>query len=256
MNQVIALKAFQDNYIWVIHNQSNCILVDPGEAAPVLKFLADNPQLTPTHILITHYHRDHTAGVTELKNAYADIQVYGPANCPYPNLDYWLNDGDKLTLPDYGLDFQIWHIPGHTLDHIAYFNDNWLFCGDTIFSAGCGRMFEGTPAQYINSLNRLCSLPDPILIFCAHEYTQANIRFALSIEPDNSALKAYALKIKTLRANNQISLPSNLKLEKQINPFLRCNQTSVINKAVSLTGQKLTNETETFAAIRQLKDSF
>ncbi|MCU4674854.1 hydroxyacylglutathione hydrolase [Catenovulum sp. 2E275] len=256
MNQVIALKAFEDNYIWVIHNSKYCVFVDPGDAGAVQTFLAQNPALSPVAILITHHHWDHTQGVTEIKKCFPAITVYGPANSPFKAIDKPLIDGDTINIQALQLTLDIWHTPGHTLDHIVYFNQQWLFCGDTLFSAGCGRMFEGTPELYSSSLNKLLTLPDNIKIYCTHEYTQANIRFAISVEPTNQQLIQYQYNVNQLRAQNKITLPTTLALEKQINPFLRCNNHKLVEQIRLQSKQPLQNPIETFAALRALKDKF
>lgn len=256
MNQVFALKAFEDNYIWIIQNQSHCLIVDPGESTPVIDYLTQHPQITPTGILITHHHADHVSGVKKLAQTYPDIKVYGPADSPFTQSDYQLTDGQQVHFSELDLTFDICHIPGHTLDHIAYYNNQWLFCGDTLFSVGCGRMFEGTPSVFKHSLDKLCALNDETLIFCAHEYTQANIRFALSIDQSNQKLQQHANNVKQLRQKNQPSLPSNLKLEKAINPFIRTHLADIQAQVSKKTGQAISDPIETFAALRALKDRF
>lgn len=256
MNQVFALKAFEDNYIWVIQNQSHCLIVDPGESAPVINYLEQQPQITPVAILITHHHPDHVGGVQKLTQTYPNLKVYGPKDSPFTKADYPLIDGQKIHFNEFNLSFDIYHIPGHTLDHIAYYNNDWLFCGDTLFSVGCGRMFEGTASVFQQSLEKLQALNDNTLIFCAHEYTQANIRFALSIDSDNQTLLNYASKVKQLRQNNQASLPTTLKLEKEINPFIRTHIASIQAQVSKKWGQAVSEPIETFAALRTLKDRF
>lgn len=216
MLSIHPIPAFQDNYIWAIkHLPSNqCILVDPGDATPAQHFLQEN-HLTLHSILITHHHQDHCGGVNQLVAA-APCPVYGPATidcCDHP-----LQDQDQLFIETFGLNLQVMATPGHTLDHIVYYNDEILFCGDTLFSAGCGRLFEGTAQQMFTSLHQLAQLNDETLIYCAHEYTMNNLAFAQEIEPDN---KAIVTRRKDLKGR-ACTLPSTLKLEKQINPFLRC----------------------------------
>ncbi|WAJ70944.1 hydroxyacylglutathione hydrolase [Catenovulum adriaticum] len=256
MNQVFALKAFEDNYIWVIQNQSHCLIVDPGESAPVIDYLNQQTQITPVAILITHHHSDHVGGVQKLTQIYPNLKVYGPKDSPFTKTDYSLVDGQKIHFNEFNLSFDICHIPGHTLDHIAYYNDDWLFCGDTLFSVGCGRMFEGTASIFQHSLEKLRALSDDTLVFCAHEYTQANIRFALTIDTDNQTLLNHANKVKQLRQNNQASLPTTLKLEKAINPFIRTHIASIQAQVSSKWGQVVSEPIETFAALRALKDRF
>ena len=256
MNQVIALKALKDNYIWVIQNKSQCIIVDPGETSPVFAYLGQNKNIQPIAILVTHYHWDHTDGIAEIKQKYPNIKVYGPANSPYKHFDHELNEGDELTFKSFNLSLFVWHTPGHTLDHIVYFNEQWLFCGDTLFSGGCGRMFEGSPKQFLTSLDKLSILNDSTKVFCTHEYTQANLKFANYIEPENQQLKAYTKQVDLLRQQQKITLPSTIKLEKQINPFLRYDQQSVQKRISQLCNQEFSNLVQYFAALRTLKDKF
>lgn len=224
MLQVKPIKAFKDNYIWAIVNTENqhCVIVDPGDAEPVLAFLTEH-NLTLSTILITHHHWDHTNGVAQLCSLQPELPVYGPKNSPFAGITHQLTADSPCQLTKMGLDFNILTTPGHTLDHICYFepHQNWLFCGDTLFSGGCGRLFEGTAEQMFHSMNQLSQLPDNTAVYCTHEYTQSNLAFALAIEPDNVALQQHSKKIDALRLLNNASLPSSIGLEKQINPFMR-----------------------------------
>lgn len=261
MQTVHAINAFSDNYIWCISNHASscCALVDPGDAEVCLKFIREQGLILDT-ILITHHHHDHTGGIEKLKE-YArqqgwQVTIYGPASETIKLLDYKLTEGDEVTLFDSELTFKVIDLPGHTLGHIAFYNSQWLFCGDTLFSGGCGRLFEGTPKQMLQSLTKLTKLPDSTEVFCAHEYTQANLDFARTIEPNNSQLTSYYQKVVNLRANNIATIPTNIGLEKSINPFLRTDCEGVIQAAEQNSSKKLQNNVDIFAIIRALKDKF
>ena len=256
MPMITPIPAFNDNYIWaIVHpDTKQMAVVDPGDAAPVLAFLSEH-QLTLTHILITHHHFDHTGGIKALIKA-SDALVVGPHNKQIHGLDYTLSEGDTLDIPGLDCHFSIIEVPGHTLDHIAYVSDNELFCGDTLFSGGCGRVFEGTYEQMYHSLKKINMLPDNLSIYCTHEYTLANLKFAASIEPSNKDLQEYTQKVIQLRENNLPSLPSRLSLEQKINPFLRCNEPTVIQAANGNSQQALADPIAVFTALRQMKDNF
>lgn len=252
MLTVKSIPAFNDNYIWLIHSPDNhCVVVDPGEAAPVLKVLEEE-QMHLDAILITHHHHDHVGGLSELKRRYPNINIVAPADEPIPAVSRSVEDGDQVEI--FGERFMVLGVPGHTAGHVAYVGDGKLFCGDTLFSAGCGRLFEGTPEQMFHSLQKLASLPDETEVYCAHEYTSCNLAFALVAEQDNPYLQRYREEVSRLRAQGISTIPSTLKQEKLINPFLRCDQPSikksVANKA---TGN---SDVETFAALRRWKDEF
>ncbi|HNP51280.1 MAG TPA: hydroxyacylglutathione hydrolase, partial [Nitrosomonas nitrosa] len=183
---IYPVRAFKDNYIWVIRDQHYAAIVDPGDAVPVMAYLQQQ-NLQPIAILNTHHHHDHTGGNIALLTAFA-LPVYGPAKENIPGLTHRLSEGDTIHLAELSLDLSILDIPGHTAGHIAYYGANLLFCGDTLFACGCGRIFEGTPQQMYTSLQKLTKLPDDTLIYCAHEYTLANIRFATAIDPNNPVL--------------------------------------------------------------------
>lgn len=223
-NQLVAIPAFNDNYIWMLHNENHAVVVDPGDAQPVLEALAAK-QLHLDAILITHHHHDHVGGIEELKRHYPKVIVNGPALESIPKRDVALEESDDIELPTLQLRFKVLDIPGHTAGHIAYFGYNGeepvLFCGDALFSGGCGRLFEGTSAQMLESLNKLAALPEATLVCCAHEYTLSNLTWALEVEPDNLALQDYYQTAVALREKEQPTLPSTIALEKQINPFLR-----------------------------------
>lgn len=252
---VVPIKAFNDNYIWCLEGQQNCVVVDPGDAAPVLRYCAAN-DLILTDILITHHHWDHTGGLTELLDAFPKINIYGPKNDKIEHITHYLAEGDYVELIGLGLSFEIIEVPGHTLDHIAYFGDIGLFCGDTLFSVGCGRLFEGSPQQMFHSLTKLAALPSQTSVYCTHEYTLANIKFAEQVEPKNKTLLNYKHWAESQRVQLKPTLPSTIAEQIAINPFLRVEQKDVKQSATNYAGNKLTNNVETFAALRNWKDNF
>jgi hydroxyacylglutathione hydrolase len=241
MIQVDALPAFSDNYIWLLQDNAakRCAVVDPGDAAPVIGWLQRNPDWQLSDILITHHHADHTGGVAQLK-ALTGAKVYGPASENIPARDVALAN--------------------NTLSHIAFYHADarqpLLFCGDTLFAAGCGRLFEGTPQQMHASLSRLAELPDSTLVYCAHEYTLSNLRFAVAVEPDNAEVAQRFEQVTQWRAQNRISVPSTLALERMTNPFLRASVISVKQKADERSGTDNATPTEVFAVLREWKDKF
>ncbi|WP_434702268.1 hydroxyacylglutathione hydrolase [Pseudomonas sp. Z1-12] len=255
MIQISALPAFTDNYIWLLqdHSTQRCAVVDPGDAAPVQAWLDAHPGWVLSDILITHHHHDHVGGVQALKKA-TNATVYGPASENIPARDHGLNDNDKVHV--LGWDFDVHAVPGHTLGHIAYYHHGLLFCGDTLFAAGCGRLFEGTPAQMHHSLSRLAALPEDTLVYCTHEYTLSNLKFAAAVEPGNPDIAARLEKVRRQRDEGVITLPSTLALEKLTNPFLRTAETSVKQKADERNGQRNQTPSEVFAALRAWKDTF
>lgn len=254
--KLIPIPAFNDNYIWLLHNQHRAMVVDPGDAGPVLNALEQHGLILET-ILITHHHGDHTGGVDTLRQA-TSATVYGPALERIPEPFLALHDGDVISV--LGLRFEVLHVPGHTAGHLAFFGqvpgqDPLLFCGDTLFSAGCGRLFEGTPKQMLASLTRLADLPDATLVCCAHEYTLSSLRFALDVEPDNADLVAYEARAQQLRRQHLPTLPSTLGLEKAINPFLRTHLPNVI-QAIRQKDVNAHDQNSVFAALRAWKDQF
>ena len=255
MIQISALPAFTDNYIWLLqdHSTQRCAVVDPGDAAPVRAWLDAHPGWTLSDILVTHHHHDHVGGVESLKSA-TNATVYGPASENIPARDIALGDNAKITV--LGLDFDVHAVPGHTLGHIAYYHRGLLFCGDTLFAAGCGRLFEGTPEQMHQSLSRLAALPEDTLVYCTHEYTLSNLKFAAAVEPGNPDVAARLEKVAEQRNQSVMTLPSTLALEKLTNPFLRTTETSVKQKADERNGQRNQTPSEVFAALRAWKDKF
>jgi hydroxyacylglutathione hydrolase len=258
---VTAIKAFNDNYIWAISSQvnNNIALVDPGDALVCIAYMKEHNAVLSA-ILITHHHKDHVGGVKELleyaKNKNWPVTVYGPASENIKQLDFTLIENDTVCLTELNCQFTVLDLPGHTKGHIAYHNDRILFCGDTLFSGGCGRIFEGTPEQMHHSLTKLAKLPADTLVYCAHEYTQANLAFALAVEPSNKQLYSYAGEVSLKRKNNQATIPSKIGLELQINPFLRCHEQSIKQAAQAFSKQDQICESEVFSVIRAWKDNF
>jgi hydroxyacylglutathione hydrolase len=254
--KIQALPAFADNYIWLLTNTltRSAICVDPGDAEVVLAALREQ-QLTLTAILVTHHHWDHTDGITALLKHYK-ADVYCSRNSNMAACTYALVNHDTISLPTLGIQASIIETPGHTLDHICYYSEDMLFCGDTLFAAGCGKVFEGTAEQMYASLSALAKLPEETKIYCGHEYTLANLQFALHLEPNNLVIVNRLQETQLLRQQHQITLPSTLQIEKQTNPFLRCHLPSIKKAASEYCGQILTDPVETFSAIRAWKNSF
>lgn len=249
-----ALRAFEDNYIWLLRDGHRLVVVDPGDDAPVLDYLAkENVRLAA--ILLTHHHGDHTGGVAGLL-ARHPVPVFGPAGESITGVSVPLREGDQVALPGFQERFQAIDVPGHTRGHIAYYGHGVLFCGDTLFGCGCGRLFEGTAEQMWNSLRKLAALPGGTRVYCAHEYTQSNIRFALAVEPGNAALQMRAERVAQLRSNRQATVPFTLAEELQTNPFLRSAQAGVAASAERHSGARLSSPAEVFAVLREWKNGF
>jgi hydroxyacylglutathione hydrolase len=254
MLTVEPIPAFNDNYLWLLHDGRCAAIVDPGDAAPVARVLGERG-LTLTDILVTHHHSDHLGGVTELARQYKP-RVYGPARERIPARDVALQEGDHVTA--LGTGFEVLEVPGHTNGHIAYYSPalGSVFCGDTMFAGGCGRLFEGTPEQMVESLAKLAALPEDTRVYCAHEYTLANLRFARAVEPDNAALLAREEHCRELRARNVPTVPSTIGDERATNPFVRCDEPAVRAAAERIEPGSGASRTATFAVIRAWKNRF
>ena len=249
---LISIPVFQDNYIWVlVDDDRRCIIVDPGESAPVLQAIEENGW-HPQAILLTHHHNDHVGGVPDLVAAFPHLVVYGPAETQDKGTTQVVEEGENILI--LGYEFSVFATPGHTSGHLCFYSKPYLFCSDTLFSGGCGRLFEGTPAQMYQSLQKINALPDDTLICCAHEYTLGNMKFAASILPDDLSILDYYQKVKELRAKNQKTLPVILKNEREINLFLRTDDIDLINKINQET--KLQQPEQRFAWLRSKKDNF
>ncbi len=258
ISQIHPIPAFTDNYIWAIHEDasSQLAVVDPGDAEPVMRYLAEN-DLTLSHIFITHHHPDHTGGLSKLISEFNPV-VFGPEPSNIKGISNFLHEGDSFQL--FGRTFEIFEVPGHTLDHIAYFSDDenhpLVFCGDTLFAAGCGRLFEGTPSMMVESLGKLTKLKPNTAVYCTHEYTLANLKFAMAADGGNSTLQQRVTDEQTKREADLPTLPSSISLELATNPFLRCDNSDVQENVAAARGVSSTDTTEVFAALRQWKDNF
>ena len=253
MLTITAIPALRDNYIWALHNDGHAVLVDPGEAAPALAFL-ETHNLKLDAILCTHRHHDHIGGIAKLREVY-NVPVYGRRHPNNPHITDDLREGEKLPLEGLGITLNVMEIPGHLDDHLAYLAPGMVFCGDVLFGAGCGRNFEGTLAQLHHSLQRLAKLPDDTRVYCAHEYTEANLRFALACEPTSPEVKRRIAVTHELRDAELPSVPSTIALEKTTNPFLRCTSPEILQ---TLQAHDLTDTSElgVFSALRKWKNEF
>ena len=254
--QVTAIPAFDDNYLWLIHDQEYAAIVDPGDAASVEAALAAH-QLKLAAILLTHHHADHAGGVPALLRHW-NVPVYGPASERIPGISHSLRQGDVVTLTSPALRLSVLDVPGHTAGHIAYVAESepWLFCGDTLFAGGCGRLFEGTAEQMTNSLEKISALPDNTKVYCAHEYTVSNLRFAVAAEPDNPRTAERLAAAQALRARGIATVPSTLGEEKLTNPFLRYREKSIVDLLKSSGRLDNENPVKAFAALREWKNVF
>ena len=255
---VTRVPAFDDNYLWLVHGLGKTAhrvaAVDPGDAEAISRAL-EADHLTLDTILVTHHHGDHVGGVETLAARYG-VPVYGPARETIPGRTRALVGGDEVTLDGLQLRFRVYDVPGHTAGHIAYYGHGALFCGDTLFSGGCGRLFEGTPADMLASLDTLASLPRATGVYCAHEYTAANLRFALVVEPANRALAEYAATVAALRARSAATIPTTLARELDINPFLRTRSPGVRAAATAHAGRTPRDDADAFGIVREWKNGF
>ncbi len=252
---IVPLRAFKDNYIWVIEDKNAQLawVVDPGDAQPVIDYLrAVNIELSG--ILITHHHADHAGGVDELVRIWKNISVYGFSQKTVPGVTHVVKENDVIQCGS--VKFTILEIPGHTLDHIAYYNDEIVFSGDTLFSVGCGRVFEGTHEQMYRSLSKLSQLPEQLKLYCGHEYTLQNLKFATHVEPDNYFIQNKIPAVEALLAANHPTLPSTLADEKKLNPFLRCEEISIISAAEKYASKPLKTPVDVFTCLRDWKNQF
>jgi hydroxyacylglutathione hydrolase len=258
MIEIIPIPAFTDNYIWLLRNAAHAAVVDPGDAAPVLGYL-ERERLTLTAIIATHHHNDHVGGIPALL-AQCNVPVFGPAREAIPGRTTALRTGDPFTLPALGVTFSAIDIPGHTSGHIACFGKiddvPSVFCGDTLFAAGCGKLFEGTPEQMWSSLSALAALPDSTRVYCGHEYTLANLRFAAAVEPANTDLAERMQRERAKRERGVPTLPSTIAEERRTNPFLRAREPAVRMAAERHAGHALADEIAVFAALRAWKNAF
>ena len=253
MLSVEPIKAYTDNYIWLVSTNEGSIVVDPGESKEILN-LIDSNKIDLKGVLITHHHYDHTNGLLDLTNK-MNLEVYGPKKIE--GINNIVKESDKFSL--IGIDFEVIEIPGHTLDHLAFYSSNnkdpILFCGDTLFAGGCGRVFEGTFEQMFKSLKKISNYPKETKIFCGHEYTLSNLKFALEVDEDNKQLADEYINVKKLISSDIPSLPTNLNKELKLNPFLRCNEINIKNKIIDKF-DIIDDELEIFTALRKWKDNF
>ncbi|BCO31715.1 hydroxyacylglutathione hydrolase [Thiohalobacter sp. COW1] len=255
MLTITPVPAFSDNYIWFIRQagQRQVAIVDPGDAAPVLAAL-QREKLEPAALLITHHHGDHVGGIRHLLEHYPGLPVYGPAGERIPQITQRLSDGDRVRVEALDTEFEVFDVPGHTAGHIAYYTDHALFCGDTLFTCGCGRVFDGSVEQLHASLQRLRRLPPETRIYCAHEYTLENIGFAKWVEPDNAALLQREREAIRTREQDRPTVPAELALELATNPFLRTDDAGVIAMAERHAGRPMRDAQDTFITLRRWKD--
>ncbi|MEO5702157.1 MAG: hydroxyacylglutathione hydrolase [Casimicrobiaceae bacterium] len=260
MAAIIPIPAFRDNYIWLLREGGNAVVVDPGDAGPVIAVL-DRDGLRLTAILNTHHHNDHVGGNLALL-ARHDVPVFGPRSERIPGMTQPLREGDRVDVPGIGMQLDVLDVPGHTAGHIAYVQRAAggavprAFVGDTLFACGCGRLFEGSPDEMWSSLQKLADLPDATEIYCAHEYTLANLRFAAAVEPDNQAVRARTERETARRVRGEPTVPSSLADERATNPFLRAGHPGVMKVAGRRAGRSVADPVASFAVLRDWKDGF
>ena len=253
-DEIMVIPALSDNYIFLAAANGYAVLFDPGEAAPALDALRKN-RLSLAAVVITHRHADHIGGVAEILRAYPDSILYAPAGCGLATAQI-VADGDKLPLLGGALNLRVMATPGHTAEHVTYVGDGDVFCGDTVFACGCGRVLDGTMAQMFDSVQKIAALPDNPLIYCGHEYTANNIRFALAVDPDNEALQRRQIETAKKRADGLPTVPFSLADEWACNPFFRLSEPTVKAAAKNWAGRELPDDEAVFTALRRWKDSF
>jgi hydroxyacylglutathione hydrolase len=252
--EVFPVRAFNDNYVWTLVNGDHAAVVDPGDAAPVLEYLRAQ-KLTLTAILNTHHHADHVGGNAELLHHYR-VPVYGPHDERIATVSNRVREGERFALDGIGIELSVLEIPAHTKSHIAFYNADMLFCGDTLFACGCGRLFEGTPHDMYDALAKLTALPDRTRVYCGHEYTLSNIRFARAVDPGNTLLAQWEQQVAAQRERGEVTLPSTIGQEKAANPFVRCGEPAVIAGASRHAGKALADAVSVLAEIRHWKNNF
>ena len=254
IKQIHCIPVLSDNYVWVIEGVDNtCAVVDPGQAEPVLAFLEAHT-LTPVAVLITHHHHDHIGGLSQLTQQFS-LDVYGPEGLRGQGVNHPVKEQDQINLANITT-LDVLETPGHTQGHLCFYNDAVIFCGDTLFTLGCGRLFDGNAAQMQQSMDKLRQLPDDLTMYCGHEYTQDSLKFALHCDPDNPVLARRAEEINQLRAQNHPTASANLGLEKQTNPFLRVRDPVIRQAIEAYEGRKINDDAAAFAVLRHWKDDF
>jgi len=256
MLKILAVRAFEDNYLWLIHDGKHAAVVDPGDAAPIVAALTTH-KLSLIAILLTHHHGDHVGGVPELLSRFK-VPVFGPRGETIAGVTHTLAEGDSVTIPELSLTLSVLDVPGHTRGHIAYVaqEQGWLFCGDTLFAGGCGRLFEGTPEQMVTSLTKLAALPEDTQVYCAHEYTLSNLRFANEVDPANTELHVRIKAEQKKRDQGLPTVPSSIALEKATNPFLRYDSPAILDRLEQAGRISSREPIAAFAALRQWKNSY
>jgi hydroxyacylglutathione hydrolase len=252
--EIFSLPAFEDNYIWCLRRGDDIAIVDPGDAQPVLDHLTKTA-LRLRAILITHHHADHIGGIPALTDRFP-VPVFGPAAEAIAGITHPVAGGSTIEVPTLGLEFEVLDVAGHTRGHVAYYRRGTLFCGDTLFGCGCGRLFEGTAAQLHSALSKIAALPAETLIYCAHEYTASGIRFATAIEPDNGAVAIRGTQVARRLSQGEPTVPFTLADELATNPFLRCREPSVVTAASRRLGHQPADPLEVFTTLRKWRDNF